>query len=122
MSIFAIHSRPEEGPEAIEAVPERFVWSAFLFTPFWALAKHAWAFLALWLLVVAILAIAHAQIGVEAAATLYGLFALWSGFAAPGIINRTLMRAGWLAHGDLAASDRETAERAWLERVYGAAR
>lgn len=120
MTIYAIHSKPEDGPEAIAAVPERFIWSAFLFTPFWALARRAFGFFILWLILAAALFLAHPHIGMDVAIALYLLFAVWSGFAAPEISARALERAGWIAHGDLAAPDSETAERLWLERVYGA--
>lgn len=120
MTVFAIHSRPDDGPEAIAAVPDRFVWTAFILTPVWALAKRAFWFFVLWLAVAAGLWFAQTHIGADAALLLYLAFALWSGFAAPAIASRALERAGWLAHGDLAAPDLETAERLWLERVYGA--
>ncbi|WP_116652452.1 DUF2628 domain-containing protein [Pelagibacterium sediminicola] len=119
MTVFAIHSRPDDGPEAIAAVPDRFVWTAFILTPVWALAKRAFWFFALWLAVAAGLWFAQTHIGADAALLLYLVFALWSGFAAPAIASRALKRAGWLTHGDLAAPDLETAERMWLERVYG---
>lgn len=120
MTIYTIHSKPEDGPEAIAALPERFVWTALFFTPIWALARRAFGFFALWLVVAAALWLVHPHIGMDGAIALYLLFAVWSGFAAPAISARALERAGWIAHGDLAASDRETAERLWLERVYGA--
>lgn len=122
MTIFALYSRPDSGPEAIAAVPERFVWTAFVLTPFWAIAKHARGFFALWLVVVVALFLGHEIIGTELGITLYGLFALWSGCAAPAIAARALERSGHMSHGDLAAPDRETAETLWLQRTYGAGR
>ncbi len=119
MTIYAIYSKPDAGPEAIAAVPERFFWSAFLVTPFWALKNRSWAFFLLWLVVAVALGAAHGVIGTGAVTALYGLFALWSGFAAPAVAARALERRGYMAHGDLAAPDLETAERAWLERLYG---
>jgi hypothetical protein len=122
MTLYAIFTKPDKGPEALAALPERFVWSAFVLTPFWALSKRAWAFLVLWIVVTAALVASHQFIGTDAAMTLYLVFAIWSGFAAPAIAARVLERSGWLAHGELAAPDLETAERLWLERIYGARR
>lgn len=120
MTIFAIYSRPDSGPEMLSAVPERFVWTAFVLPPVWALAKRAWGFFALWLVVVAALVTGARFIGVDLSIALYLLFALWSGFAAPAIAARALERSGHMSHGDLAAPDRETAETLWLQRLYGA--
>lgn len=120
MTIFAMFSKPDAGPEAIAAVPERFVWSAFLFTPFWALANRAWGFFALWFLVLLALVLGHRFIGADAGLLLYGVFALWSGFAASENQARALQSSGWLAHGDLSAPDQTTAEALWLQRFYGA--
>ena len=119
MTVFAIHSRPDDGPEAIAAVSDRFVWTAFILTPVWALTKRAFWLFILWLAVAGGLWLARSFIGADAALLVYLVFALWSGFAAPAIASRALERAGWLVHGDLAAPDLETAERIWLERVYG---
>lgn len=119
MTLFAMLSRPDAGPEAIAAVPERFVWTAFVFTPLWALAKRAWGLGLLWLIVVAALVAAHQWIGTAGAVMLYGLFVLWAGFAAPSILTRTLERRGWMHHGELVATDRDMAESAWLNRLYG---
>lgn len=120
MTIYAMFSKPDAGPEAIAAVPERFVWSAFLITPIWALANKAWGFFGLWLLVAMVVGVSQRFIGSDASVMLYGLFALWSGFAAPAIAARALKKSGWLAHGELAAVDAEAAEALWLQKLYGA--
>lgn len=120
MTIFAILTRPDDGPEAISAVPDTFVWPAFLVTPVWALFHRAYGFLGLWFLIAAALYAAHFGIGSGTALMLYGLFALWSGFAAQQIRTMAMERSGWMVHGELTAVDVQSAERAWLERNYGA--
>lgn len=120
MTIFAILTKPDAGPEALEAVPEKFVWSAFIFTPLWALFHRAFGFLALWFALVLVLYAAHFAFGAAISVLAYGLFALWAGFAAPQIKTHAMQRQGWMAHGELTAIDVESAERVWLERNYGA--
>ncbi|WP_127143772.1 DUF2628 domain-containing protein [Pelagibacterium montanilacus] len=119
MTLYTLHTRPEDGPEAIAAVPERFIWSAFLFTPLWALWKGALLFLALWAVVTLALFAASGSLGPETAIGLYGVFALWSGFAAPAIVQSRLTRAGWIDHGGLVASAPDLAVDRFLAQRYG---
>lgn len=120
MTLYSIYSKPEDGPEAIAMLAEKFSFSAFVFAPLWALAKGAFAYLVLWSAVVALLAFLVRMIGLDAAVLLYLVFALWTGFAASQIAARALERRNWLAQGTLVASDIASAERLWLERTYGA--
>lgn len=119
MTLYAIFSKPENGPEAIRAVGERFVWSAFLFTPLWAGSRGAFGLIGLWALVVIALYLGAPHIGQDTALWLYSVFALWCGFAAPAVDERLLLRAGWIDHGTLVAPDTQAAELAWLNRIYG---
>lgn len=120
MTLYSLYSKPENGPEAIAAIGEKFSVLAFLFTPLWALARGAWLFLMLWIGVAALLFLGRDVIGVDAAAALYLLFALWSGFAAPQIVGHALAGRGWIAHGELAAANAPMAETLWLKTLYGA--
>lgn len=120
MTLFAIFSKPDDGPEAIEAIRHGFSWTAFLFTPIWALIHRAWLVLLVWVILVLTLDRLALAIGFDTAFALYGVFALWVGFAAPQIRERVLARRNWLAHGDVSAPSLESAELTWLSKVYGA--
>lgn len=120
MTLFAIYSKPDDGPEAVEAVKLGFSWPAFLFTPVWALLHRAWLVLLVWVITALILDQVGIVIGYGAAFSLYCVFALWVGFAAPQIRERGLERRNWLAHGDVSAPSVEGAETIWLTRLYGA--
>ncbi|RDE08541.1 hypothetical protein [Pelagibacterium lacus] len=120
MTLYAIYAKPEAGPEAIAVLSERFRWTAFLFTPLWAMFHGAIGFVLVWALLVAALAASVPLIGPAAALGLYGVFALWTGFAAARIAGRALLRRNWLALGELVAADGATAERLWLEQRFGA--
>ncbi len=120
MTVFSIYAKPDAGPEAVAIVPDRFVWTAFFFTPLWALAKGALGFFGLWAVVTAALSLASPTLGGDAAFLLYAIFSLWSGFAAPQIAARALQGRDWLDRGIVSAPDVTTAERLWLEKTYGA--
>lgn len=120
MTLYSIYAKPEKGPEALLVLPDRFIWSAFLVAPFWALLNGAWAYLAFWMLVAAALFWSARLIGGDAAMALYAVFALWTGFAASQIAARALEHRDWIATGEVSAPDRVTAERLWLEETYGA--
>lgn len=120
MTLYSFYAKPDKGPEALLVLPDRFIWSAFFFAPLWAIVRGTWAYLVLWILVAATLFWAASLIGGGAAMALYAVFALWTGFAAPGIAARALEHRDWVASGEFAAPDRVTAERLWLEKTYGA--
>lgn len=120
MTLYAIYAKPENGPDALAFLADRFSWSAFLLPPLWAFSRGALAFVVLWLVVAAALVWAVPVIGSGAAFALYGVFALWGGFAAPSIHAQVLSRRDWIAMGELVAADMATAERLWLEKAYGA--
>lgn len=120
MTLYAIYAKPEKGPDALAFLADRFSWSAFVLPPLWAFSRGALAFVVLWLVVAGALVWAAPVIGFGAASALYGVFALWAGFAAPSIHARALSRRDWIAMGDLVASDAASAERIWLDQIYGA--
>lgn len=119
MTLYSIYTKPEKGPDALSVLAERFIWSAFLFAPLWALLRGAWAYLTLWIVIAGGLFWVAPLIGGNAATALYAVFALWTGFAAPQIAARALEHRDWMANGELAAPDSATAERLWLEKTYG---
>lgn len=119
MTLFAIYSKPDDGPEAIEAVREGFSWAAFLLVPVWALYHRVWFTLLVWIVLVLGLDRLAPAIGFGAASALYGVFALWVGFAAPQIRQGAFARRGWLAHGEVSAPSVEGAETIWLKKLYG---
>lgn len=119
MTLYSIYAKPDKGPDALFVLPERFDWLAFLFAPLWAIFRGAFAYLMLWILVVAALVWAAPAVGGDAAFALYLVFALWTGFAASGVAGRALLHRDWIMSGELAASDTASAERLWLEKTYG---
>ena len=122
MTLYSIYAKPEKGPDALSVLAEKFSWTAFLFAPLWALAHGAFAYLVLWMVLVAALFWSAPLIGWGAALALYGVFALWTGFSAAQIAGRAMLHRDWIVRGEVAASDAVAAERLWLEKTYGAAR
>ena len=119
MTLYALYSRPDRGPDALKAIKQRLFWSAMLFTPLWALVNRAWALMALWLAVVLAVILAVGIIGAQAGLALYVVFAVWCGFAAPQILERALIRRDWVAHGILDAMSAQAAESVWIAKRYG---
>ncbi|WP_417579020.1 hypothetical protein [Pelagibacterium sp.] len=119
MTLYAIYAKPENGPDAILVLPEKFNWSAFVFAPFWAIARGALAYLVLWIVIAGGLYWLSPVIGGDSAALLYAIFALWTGFAAAAIAGRALEGRNWIASGEVAADSTTAAERIWLKRNYG---
>jgi hypothetical protein len=119
MTLYAIYAKPENGPDAISVLPDKFSWGAFLFAPLWALARGAIAYLVLWIVVMGGLFLLAPRIGDDVAVLLYMVFALWTGFAASPIAGRALENRSWISSGELAADSTVAAERIWLERNYG---
>ena len=119
MTLYSIYAKPENGPDAIWVLPDRFSWAAFLFAPVWALIRGAIAYLVLWLVVTLGLVLLASRLGSELAVLLYLIFALWTGFAAAAIAGRALEGRNWIPSGEIAADSTPTAERIWLNRNYG---
>lgn len=120
MTLYAIYAKPENGPDALTFLADKFSWSAFLLPPLWAISRGAVAFLVVWMVVFGALIWAAPVVGSEAAFALYGVFALWTGFASSSIHARALDRRDWIAMGEVVASDGVSAERIWLDQIYGA--
>jgi|TARA_A100001391_G_scaffold160458_1_gene119129 hypothetical protein len=119
MTLYAIYAKPENGPDAISILADKFSWGAFLFAPLWAISRGAIAYLLLWIAVAGGLFLLVPRIGDDIAGLLYLIFALWTGFAASSIAGRALEGRNWIASGVLAAENTIAAERMWLEKNYG---
>ena len=121
MTLYAIYAKPDRGPEALSVLRDGFSWMAFLFAPLWAIGRGAVLYFIVWCVVAGGLVWAIPLVGPGAALGLYGVFALWTGFAATSIAGRALLSRDWIETGELTAPDKVTAERLWLERTYGGA-
>ena len=119
MTLYAIYAKPENGPDAISILADKFSWGAFLFAPLWAISRGAIAYLLLWIAVAGGLFLLVPRIGDDIAGLLYLIFALWTGFAASSIAGQALEGRNWIASGVLAAENTIAAERMWLEKNYG---
>ena len=122
MTIYTVHSRPQNRASATEDVvlaPEAFSWRAFLFGPLWLLAHRLW----LWALVWLIGAVAFAF----AATRLSDLFgaAAWEsilllefllGLEANELLRRALVRRGRTELGVIAARGRDEAAARFFRR------
>lgn len=122
MTIYSILENPERGPEAVEVIPDRFIWSAALFSPLWALFNRAWGFVLLWCVLLAVVVASRDVLGTGGAVSLYLLLALWTGFAASGIKRRAMEKRGWMPGGEWVARSTGDALALWLDRRYGAVR
>ena len=119
MTLFSIYAKPEAGPDALIVLPDRFSWTAFVFTPLWAIVHGTVLFALVWVAVVLGLRLGAPRIGGDTALALYALFALWSGFAAPQIAAKAMEHRRWMALGEVSAPSAPDAERIWLGRRYG---
>jgi hypothetical protein len=120
MTLYAIHTQPDAGPEAIAITREAFSWTAFVFTPLWAIAHRLWLLLLAWLAIVGIACGLAVFAGPDAGIWTYLAFALWCGFASAQLIGYGLEKRGYIAHGEILAPDPDTAEMLWLDSHYGA--
>ena len=106
-----------ERAERIVFVPDRFTWSAFLFTPLWMLWHRLWLALLVYLAVVAavIVGLDRAGFGTGARAAIVALIALLIGFEAPTLRRWNLRSRRWRELGTVIGDDLETAERRFFE-------
>jgi hypothetical protein len=133
MSSYTVHEPPlragatAPGPERYVFVRDGFSFWAFLFGPLWMLRHRMWLVLALYVVILALLA---AVIEVAGAPGLVRglvvfLIALLVGLEAGTLRRFTLQRRGWTNIGVVTGEDREDAERrffeAWLRRGTNAA-
>ena len=112
MTLFAIYERQSAAPAAI---PEKFSWLAFLLPPVFAVIHGLWLPLIAYVVAVIALGFAGAILGGATTFWLYVLFALWIGFAAPGLRRHALSHRGWTHHGDRVAAAPDLATLSWLE-------
>ena len=112
VTLFAIYERQSAAPAAI---PEKFSWLAFLLPPVFALVHRLWLLLVAYIVAVIALGFAATILGGGATFWLYVLFALWIGFAAPGLRRHALVHRGWSHHGDRVAAAPDLAALSWLE-------
>ena len=112
MTLFAIYDRPAAAPAV---VAEKFSWLVFVLPPVFALVHGLWLELIAYVVAVIALGFAATILGGAATVWLYILFALWIGFAAPGLRRHALHRRGWTHHGDRVAAAPDLATLSWLE-------
>ncbi|MDB5586871.1 MAG: hypothetical protein JWP26_1841 [Devosia sp.] len=115
MTLFAIFEPKLGITSTPAAIPEKFSWLAFLLPPVFALVHGLWLPLIAYIVAVIALGLAAAILGGAAAFWLYVLFALWIGFAAPGLRRQALSHRGWSHRGDRVATAPDLATLSWLE-------
>lgn len=108
--------------EQARVLPERFTWSAFVFTGLWLIAKRLWLATFVFALLWGALYYARAQLGLTAGAALLAQAAigLFLGFEGQSLIARKLRRQGWRLADVVEAPDLASAERRYFERALGA--
>ena len=110
MTLYAIFD-PRPGMAALpEAVPEKFSWLAALLPPVFFIRHGLWLELLAYGLKLAALVLLAPLIGGDAACLLYGLVAIWLGFAAPGFRRHALIWRGWSHRGERVAFDADLAQ------------
>jgi len=104
--------------ERIEFVPDRFIWSAFLFGPLWMLWHRLWIVLGGYIAVYVALtfALRFAGVGEDAGGFALLLLSLLVGFEAASLRRWTLLLKGWRDVGAVMGDSREAAERRFFDR------
>ena len=110
MTLYAIFDPKPGKPALPAAIPEKFSWFAALLPPFFLMAHGLWLELAAWLLKLVALVVLSRFIGGDAAFWLYGLAAVWLGFAASGLRRHALMWRGWRHRGERVALSADLAQ------------
>ena len=127
MTVYMVYEPPAKGggssltrAERIAFVPDRFIWSAFLFTPLWMLWHRLWLVLAGYVGVVVALVTRWrcrgAGVGSGARDFAIMLLSLLIGFEAASLRRWTLALNGWREVGAVVGEDRESAERRFFDR------
>jgi hypothetical protein len=125
MTVYTVYEPPAKGggssltrAERIAFVPDRFIWSAFLFTPLWMLWHRLWIVLVgyLGVGVALMLALRFAGVGSGARDFAIMLLSLLIGFEAASLRRWTLALNGWREVGAVVGEDRESAERRFFDR------
>ena len=110
MTLYAIFD-PKPGTIALPAaIPDSFSWLAALLPPVFFLRHGLWIELVLFGVKLAALILLARVIGGEAALLLYGLAALWLGFAAPDLSRHGLRWRGWTFRGERVALSADLAQ------------
>ena len=124
MTLYSIFEKPQgkaaKGRAAIAvapvAVPERFSWLGAILPPVVALLTGLWLLLVFWIALVLGLVYASRVIGVDAAAWLYVVVAIFMGFEASAFRRDGLLARGFVWRGDMIASGEDLAQRDYLAR------
>jgi hypothetical protein len=127
MSIYTVHQPPLKAnetsvnPDRIAFVRDGFHFWAFLFGPVWMLWRRLWLAALLYILLLAVLAIAmgFARIGGGSQFTVLVLIALLVGFEAATLRRWTLRRRGWTEIAAVVGDDPESAERRFFATWTG---
>jgi len=110
VTLYAIFD-PQPGKPALPvAVPEKFSWLAAVLPPVFFLRHGLWLECLAYGLKIVALVILAGFIGDDAALLLYGLLAIWLGFAAPGFRRHGLSWRGWRHRGDRIAASADLAQ------------
>src|SRR3569833_4284612 len=127
MTVYSIFEKPQgkaaknraPQPAPPVAVPDRFSWTAMLFTPFFALFNGLWLLLVFWVALVLGLAYVSRGIGVDAAGWLYVLVAVFLGFEAAAFRRDGLLARGYVWRGDVVASGEDLATHGFRAGTAG---
>jgi hypothetical protein len=108
LRVYSVHRR---GSAELELVKEGFCWPAFLFGPFWCLARREWLGLLAWLAAALVLGAAAELTLAEPMQAVVSLgFSALVGFAANDWRRWRLARAGWRLTDVVAAASLSEAE------------
>jgi hypothetical protein len=104
--------------ERVAFVPDRFIWSAFVFAPLWMLWHRLWIVLGGYIGVSIALSFAlrFAGVGEDARGFAMMLLGLLVGFEAASLRRWTLLLNGWRDAGAVVGDTREAAERRFFDR------
>ena len=123
MAIYSVHI-PSEGADSMSAAErasflrEGFSWPAFLFGPFWLLARGLWRPLGAWCLgaVLVGLATSYGLLGGSAGSWLYFIAALYLGLEGKGFVGAAMERRGLRLVDVATGPDLATAESGFFAR------
>ena len=110
MTLYAIFDPRPGRPDLPAAIPEKFSWPAALLPPVFLLLHGLWLELVAWVFGLLALVVLSGVIGDDAAVLLYGLAAVWLGFAAPGLRRHALQWRGWAHRGERVAVSADMAQ------------
>jgi len=119
MTIWTVHLPPEGASEAETSerarfIPERGALLALLFPALWLAFARLWFWLAVYLLMIAALAILARVAGSQAFGLISVLPAVWLFLEGRQLQRERLERLGWRFAGVVEAADSEEAELRWF--------